>query len=253
MRLANKIALVTGAAGPMGLGVAKRFAEEGASLIITDISGRRLEAAVEEITPLLVRGAKVHAHRASVLVEAEVDELLASSREHFDRVDVLINVVGGLFIDAKYTPVLEVSEERWDGCFRVNLKGIFYLVRKLAPGMLARQWGKIVNVSSVEYAGAAGHADYGAAKAGVTSLTRSLAEELAPHINVNCIAPGIIRTMAIRDVGEDVAREFEQKNLMKRMGEPLDIANAALFFSSDESSYVTGVTLPVSGGLWPAL
>ncbi|MGB5098028.1 MAG: SDR family oxidoreductase, partial [Porticoccaceae bacterium] len=70
---------------------------------------------------------------------------------------------------------------------------------------------------------------------------------------VNCIAPGIIRTMAIRDVGEDVAREFEQKNLMKRMGEPLDIANAALFFSNDESSYVTGVTLPVSGGLWPAL
>ncbi|TAL01060.1 MAG: SDR family oxidoreductase, partial [Porticoccaceae bacterium] len=117
----------------------------------------------------------------------------------------------------------------------------------------ARKWGKIVNVSSVEYAGAAGHADYGAAKAGVTSLTRSLAEELAPHINVNCIAPGIIRTMAIRDVGEDVAREFEQKNLMKRMGEPLDIANAALFFSNDESSYVTGVTLPVSGGLWPAL
>ncbi len=253
MRLANKVALVTGAAGPMGLGVAKRFAEEGASVIITDVSGRRLEAAVEEITPLLAPDAKVHAHRASVLVEAEVDELLASSREHFDRVDVLINVVGGLFIDAKYTPVLEVSEERWDGCFRVNLKGIFYLVRKLAPGMLARKWGKIVNVSSVEYAGAAGHADYGAAKAGVTSLTRSLAEELAPHINVNCIAPGIIRTTAIRDVGEDVAREFEQKNLMKRMGEPLDIANAALFFSNDESSYVTGVTLPVSGGLWPAL
>ena len=253
MRLANKVALVTGAAGPMGLGVAKRFAEEGASLIITDISGRRLEAAVEGLTPLLARGAKVHAHRASVLVESEVDELLASSRAHFDRVDVLINVVGGLFIDAKYTPVLEVSEERWDGCFRVNLKGIFYLVRKLAPGMLERKWGKIVNVSSVEYAGAAGHADYGAAKAGVTSLTRSLAEELAPHINVNCIAPGIIRTMAIRDVGEDVAREFEQKNLMKRMGEPLDIANAALFFSNDESSYVTGVTLPVSGGLWPAL
>ncbi|MGD9984706.1 MAG: SDR family NAD(P)-dependent oxidoreductase [Porticoccaceae bacterium] len=253
MRLSNKVALVTGAAGPMGLGVAKRFAEEGASLIVTDISGRRLEAAVEAITPLLARGAKVHAHRASVLVEAEVDELLASSRAHFDRVDILINVVGGLFIDAKYTPVLEVSEERWDGCFRVNLKGIFYLVRKLAPGMLARKWGKIVNVSSVEYAGAAGHADYGAAKAGVTSLTRSLAAELAPHINVNCIAPGIIRTTAIRDVGEDVAREFEQKNLMKRMGEPLDIANAALFFSNDESSYVTGVTLPVSGGLWPAL
>lgn len=253
MRLANKVALVTGAAGPMGLGVAKRFAEEGASLIITDISGRRLEAAVEEITPLLAPSARVHAHRASVLVEAEVDELLATSRQHFDRVDILINIVGGLFIDARYTPVLELAEERWDGCFRVNLKGIFHLVRKLAPGMLERRWGKIVNVSSVEYAGAAGHADYAAAKAGVTSLTRSLAVELAPHINVNCIAPGIIRTLAIRDVGEDVAREFEQKNLMKRMGEPLDIANAALFFSNDESSYVTGVTLPVSGGLWPAL
>ena len=253
MRLENKVALITGAAGPMGKGVAKRFAEEGASLIITDISGSRLEQAVEEITPLLAPGAKIFAHRASVLVEEEVDELLASSREHFSGVDILINVVGGLFIDAKYTPVLEVSEERWDGCFKVNLKGIFYLVRKLAPGMLERDWGKIVNVSSVEYAGAAGHADYGAAKAAVTSLTRSLAEELSPAINVNCIAPGIIRTLAIRDVGEDVARKFEKKNLMKRMGEPEDIANAALFFSNDESSYVTGVTLPVSGGLWPAL
>ncbi len=253
MRLKDKVALVTGAGGPMGMGVAKRFAAQGASLILTDISGSRLAQGVEEVTPLLASGAKIHALRGSVLVEEEVDELLATSRTYFDRVDIIINVVGGLWLDARYTPVLEVQEERWDMCFTVNMKGIFYLTRKLAPGMLERKYGKIVNVSSVEYAGAAGHADYAAAKAGVTSLTRSLAEELAPHINVNCIAPGIIRTLALRDVGEKVANEFAEKNLLKRMGEPEDIANAALFLASDESSYITGVTIPVSGGLWPAL
>lgn len=253
MRLKNKVALVTGAGGPMGMSVARRFAEEGASLIMTDISGSRLAQGVEEVESVLQPGAQIHAERGSVLVEAEVDQLLAGARQLFDRVDIIINVVGGLWLDAKYTPVLEVQEERWDMCFTVNMKGIFHLARKLAPGMLARQYGKIVNVSSVEYAGAAGHADYGAAKAGVTSLTRSLAEELAPHVNVNCIAPGIIRTLALRDVGEEVANEFAEKNLLKRMGEPLDIANAALFLASEESSYITGVTIPVSGGLWPAL
>lgn len=120
---------------------------------------------------------------------------MAASCEHFDRIDIVVNVVGSLWLDAKYTPVTEVQEERWDMCFSVNLKGIFYLTRKLAPAMVERQYGKVVNLSSVEYAGAAGHADYAAAKAGVTSLTRSLAEELAPHSNVNCIAPGIIRTL----------------------------------------------------------
>ena len=253
MRLKDKVALVTGAGGPMGMGVAKRFAEQGASLIMTDISGSRLAQGVEEVESLLTKGAKVHAKRGSVLVESEVDELLESSKEHFDRVDIIINVVGGLWLDAKYTPVIEVQEERWDMCFTVNMKGIFHLTRKLAPGMLERQYGKIVNVSSIEYAGAAGHADYGAAKAGVTSLTRSLAEELAPHINVNCIAPGIIRTLALKDVGQAVADEMTEKNLLKRMGEPEDIANAALFLASEESSYITGVTIPVSGGLWPGL
>jgi len=253
MRLAGKVALITGAGGPMGMGVAKRFAEEGASLIMSDISGTRLAQGVEEVEPSLVPGASIFSQKGSVLVEAEVDALLEGALKQFKQVDIIINVVGGLFLDARYTPVLEVQEERWDMCFTVNMKGIFYLTRKLAPGMLERKYGKIVNVSSVEYCGAAGHADYAAAKAGVTSLTRSLAEELAPNINVNCIAPGIIRTLAIRDVGEDVAKEFAEKNLLKRMGEPEDIANTALFLASDESSYITGVTIPVSGGLWPAL
>ena len=168
MRLKDKVALVTGAGGPMGMGVARRFAEEGASLIMTDISGSRLAQGVETVEACLRDGARVFAQRGSVLVESEVDELLAGSREHFDRVDIIVNVVGGLWLDAKYTPVMEVQEERWDMCFTVNMKGIFYLTRKLGPGMIGRQYGKIVNVSSVEYAGA------------MSTLTALLQELFAP-------------------------------------------------------------------------
>lgn len=252
MRLKNKVALVTGAGGPMGLGVARRFAEEGASLIVTDISGSRLQYGVEEITPLLAKGAKLHALRSSVLVEQEVADLLASAQGEFEHIDILINIVGGLR-EASYKPLFEIDEKRWDETFEMNLKGIFYLVRKIGPQMLARRQGKIVNISSIEFAGSSGHSDYSAAKAAVTSLTRSLALELAPHINVNCIAPGAIKTMALAAVGEAAIEKIQRACLLQRLGEPLDIANAALFLSSEESSFITGVTIPVSGGIWPAL
>ena len=149
---------------------------------------------------------------------------------------------------------MEVQEERWDMCFTASMKGIFSLTRKLGPGMVERQYGKIGNDSPVEHAGATGHADYAAAKArGVTSLTCSLAGELALHVNVYWVAPGIIRTLALRDVGQAVADHFAQKNLLKRRGGPEDIANTALVLAGDESRYIAGVTIPVSGGLWSGL
>jgi NAD(P)-dependent dehydrogenase (short-subunit alcohol dehydrogenase family) len=119
--------------------------------------------------------------------------------------------------------------------------------------MLERRYGKIVNVSSINFAGEVGSSDYSAAKAAVASLTRTMAIELAPHINVNCIAPGIIRTSVIDRMSPDVRAHYENKPLLKRLGEARDIANAALFLCSDESSYITGQILAVSGGIWPAL
>ena len=119
--------------------------------------------------------------------------------------------------------------------------------------MVERQYGKIVNISSINFAGEAGSADYGAAKAAVASITRTLAAELAPHVNVNCIAPGMINTRVVEMMGPQVVQQYCDRSLLKRLGEPVDIANAALFLASDESNYITGQILSVSGGIWPAL
>ena len=126
-------------------------------------------------------------------------------------------------------------------------------VLMLGLNMLENNYGKILNISSINFAGEAGSADYGAAKAGVASLTRTLAAELAPSINVNAIAPGIIRTRALAMLGPENAKKYRERSLLKRLGEPTDIANTALFLCSDEGAYITGEILPVSGGIWPAL
>lgn len=181
--------------------------------------------------------------------------MVAGGIEKFGQIDILVNVVGGYQGRDYQGPqaLTQMSETRWDSTFNLNLKPIFHFVQLLAPAMSARGAGKIINVASINMAGEAGSADYGAAKAAVASCTRTLAIELAPHINANCIAPGIIRTRVLAMVGEEVAEEYRQRSLLKRLGEPEDIANAALFLASEESSYITGEMLPVAGGIWPAL
>ena len=171
----------------------------------------------------------------------------------FGRIDLLVNIVGGIRAKTMFEPLVGMSETRWDDTMALNLKPNLHLSQMVIPGMLERRYGKIVNISSINFAGEVGSADYSAAKAAVASLTRTMAIELAPHINVNCIAPGIIRTSVIDRMTPDVRAHYEQKPLLKRLGEASDIANAALFLCSDESSYITGQILAVSGGIWPAL
>lgn len=253
MRLEGHTALVTGAGGPMGRAVAARFAREGASLIVTDISGSRLAETAAIIRPLLAPGAKVVAERGDITQAAEAAAVVAAARAAHIDADITINIVGGIKAKTMFEPMLTISEERWDATFALNTKGILHLTKLLAPAMVERQYGKIVNISSISFAGETGNADYGAAKAAVASLTRTLAMELAPHVNVNCIAPGTIRTSVMqRMTAEDLAY-YAAKPLLKRLGEPADIANACLFLASDESSYITGEILAVSGGVWPAL
>ena len=255
MRLENKVAVVSGAGGPMGMAVAKRFAEEGACVTITDISGSRLEHGATQIREACGHEGRVAFLRADVSNRSEVNAVADLAESTFGRVDILANIVGG-YRGAHYQgPALmsEMSEERWDSTFALNLKPNLYFVQRLAPGMTERGYGKIVNISSINMAGEGGSADYGAAKAAVASMTRTLAIELAPHVNVNCIAPGIIRTRVIAMIGEEVAEEYRKRSLLGRLGEPADIANAALFLVTDESNYITGEMLPVAGGIWPAL
>lgn len=253
MRLQGKVALITGAGGPMGRAVAERFAEEGASLVVSDISGGRLAEAEASIARMLKGEAKLVAQRGNAISRDEARALAQLGLDKFGCIDLLVNIVGGIRAKTMFEPLVDMSETRWDETMALNLKPNLHLSQMVIPGMLERRYGKIVNVSSINFAGEVGSSDYSAAKAAVASLTRTMAIELAPHINVNCIAPGIIRTSVIDRMTPDVRAHYENKPLLKRLGEARDIANAALFLCSDESSYITGQILAVSGGIWPAL
>ena len=250
MRLKGRTALVSGAGGPMGGAIALRLAAEGANLILTDISGTRLQGIIQTLADDWP-GTRVVARRASVLVQDEVDQLLAAAAD-FDAIDVLVNVVGGIRGELA-VPVLEMSDERWDSTMELNLKGIFRLVRRIGSGMRARRYGRIINISSVTFAGDAYQPEYGAAKAAVASITRSLALELAPDITVNCIAPGLIATSVLERVDPKMVQYYLDRTPLKRLGKPEDIAAAVAFLASDDASFITGAILPVSGGIWPAL
>lgn len=246
MRLANKVALVTGAGGPMGVAIAQRLAEEGAALVLTDISERRLLACD-------TGGDRVARVRADVRKRVEATEVVACGLERFGQIDVLVNVVGGIRDEQLKRAFVNMTETRFDETFTLNVKSCFHMVQLVAPGMLERRSGKVVNIGSTAMAGEAGQVDYAAAKAAVISMTRSLAMELAPHINVNCISPATIRTSVLDRTPEEERRYYLEKTLLKRFGEARDVANAVLFLASDESAYITGENLCVSGGIAPAL
>lgn len=237
----------------MGRAIAQRFAQEGASLVLAEISGNRLGEARTAVEALLAPSAGLVAYRADVTRGDEAGAAFEAGLARFGRIDILVNVVGGIRSPTLFAPLVEIDEARWDDTFHLNLKANFHLVRRIAPGMVERRYGKIVNLSSMNFAGEAGSSDYGAAKAAVASLTRTLALELAPHVNVNCIAPGTIRTTVVSRMPPEELERYAAKPLLKRLGEPLDIANAALFLASDESAYITGEILAVTGGVWPAL
>jgi 3-oxoacyl-[acyl-carrier protein] reductase len=253
MRVEGRVAVISGAGGPMGAAVAARLAEEGASLAICDISGDRLAASAEAIAAIRGETDSVLSWRCDVRDREECALFAAATLERFGRVDILANIVGGIRSETLFEPLLTMSEARWDDTFTLNLKPNFHLVKLFAAGMVEQRYGRIVNVASINFAGERGSADYGAAKAAVASLTRTLAIELAPHVTVNCIAPGAIRTRAMDRLSDEDLDLYAAKPLLKRLGEPVDIANAVLFLGSDESAYITGEILSVSGGVWPAL
>ena len=232
----------------MGQAIALRLASEGVHLVLCDISGSRLKIAAEAL-----HGVRVVAHRADVTRRDEALAAVALGVETFGHIDILVNVVGGIKSPRLYTPFLELSEAQWDSTFALNLKPTFHLIQAVAQAMLDRRYGKIVNISSVVYGGEGGQADYAGAKAAVASLTRSLAEEFAPHLNVNCVAPGIIQTTVVERLSEAEMQGFLNKSLMKRLGLASEIADTVAFLSSDDASFITGEIFAVSGGNHPHL
>jgi 3-oxoacyl-[acyl-carrier protein] reductase len=243
MKLKGRVAVITGAGGSLGRGIALRLAEKGAQVMVND---KDSEAALETVNLIISQGGKAMAHGADVTKTEEVHEMIQQVVKEWGQVDILANNAGAIR-DALLT---KMSDEDWDFVVDLDLKGSFICARAVASYMIERRYGKIVNLSSMSYKGNVGQSNYVSAKAGVVGLTQALGLELARYgINVNCIAPGFIDTPKTRTLDEK-NRERLIKNIpLRRMGEIVDIANAVLFLVSDESKYITRQVLHVSGGM----
>lgn len=243
--LTGKVALVTGAARGIGRKIALRFAEEGANIAFTDLKRDDNMISLEkELSDLGVKG-KGYESDASNFDDAHkvVDEIA----EEFGKIDILINNAG----ITRDTLLMRMEEEMWDLVIKVNLKSVFNFTKAVQKYMLKARSGSIVNMSSVVGVnGNAGQSNYSASKAGILGFTKSVAKELGSrNIRCNAIAPGFIITDMTDKLPENVKEEWIKTIPLRRGGLPEDVANVALFLASDLSSYVTGQTLQVCGGM----
>jgi NAD(P)-dependent dehydrogenase (short-subunit alcohol dehydrogenase family) len=249
-RLEGKVAVVTGGGSGIGEATAKRFAVEGARVVILDRDAEGGERVVREIREV---GGEAAFLRAEVSIEAEALGLAPFTIEQFGALHILVNNAGARV----YGPVTEATEESWDHILGVNVKALGFCAKAAIPEMAKSGGGAIVNVSSANaIKGRSGMAQYDAAKAAVLGLTRSLAHDHAAQgIRVNAVCPGPtitqfhIKRAAERGVTEAEIRAQSKPTLLKRQAEPYEIAAAILFLASDEASYITGATLMVDGGL----
>ena len=242
-RLNDKIAIITGSGRGLGAATALRMAQEGAHVVVNDISGDAAKAVAAEIEKL-GRRVMVSTHDVSDTSAANV--LVDEVKKTFGRVDILVNNAG----ITRDGMLHKLTEEKWDEVIRVNLKGPFNMGQACAKIMMEHKYGKIVNLASIAWLGNIGQTNYSASKAGVVGLTRTWALELARYqINVNAIAPGLIDTQMTQAIPAEVKEKFIGKIPMRRIGKPEDIAAIVCFLSSDEANYVTGQCIQVDGGL----
>ena len=237
MRLEGKVAIVTGGAKGLGGEMAQTFAREGARVIAADMM------------PLTYDCKNVEFYQLNVTDGEACKGLFEYAKEKFGKIDILVNNAG-ITRDAM---TRKMSDEQWDLVVDINLKGVFNLVRYVGPYLEEIGGGSIINISSVvgEY-GNIGQANYAATKAGVIGLTKTWAKEFARKgapVRVNAIAPGYIMTDMMKTVPEDLLKKFAGLTMLGRLGQPEEIAKAALFLASDDASYVTGHVLSVNGGM----
>jgi len=237
MKLKGKIAVVTGGAKGIGGEIAKDFAREGATVIAADMGEMTYQ--MENVLPYELNVTDVEGCKCFF------DEIMAK----YGRIDILVNNAG----ITRDSMTKKMTDEQWDLVLDVNLKGLFNLVRHVGPQMEEQGGGSIINISSVVGVfGNIGQANYAASKAGAIGLTMTWAKEFARKgvpVRVNAIAPGYIMTDILKTVPQDLLDKFAQLTMLKRLGQPEEIAKVATFLASDESSYITGQTLNVNGGM----
>ena len=243
--LEGKVAVVTGAARGIGKAIAMKFAQEGASVAFTDLKAdENFQNTEKELQAL---GVKAKGYTSNAADFEDTAKVVSEIVKDFGRIDVLVNNAGitrdGL--------MMRMSEQQWDMVINVNLKSAFNFIHAVTPIMMKQKNGSIINMASVVgVSGNAGQANYSASKAGLIGLAKSIAKELGSRgIRANAIAPGFIITDMTAQLSQEVRDEWAQKIPLRRGGTPEDVANAALFLSSDLSGYVSGQTIHVCGGM----
>ncbi len=244
MRLANKVAIVTGAGRGIGKATALTFAREGAKVVVNDIDAKAAQQVATEIESM---GRQVLTIKADVSQSKEVNRMIQSILQKFGRVDILVNNAGIICRGSTEN----LSEEEWDRVLSVNLKGAFNCCKAVIGGMKKQRAGKIVNISSIagKMGDIASAPCYGASKAGIACLAKSLARELAPYgINVNAVAPHAIETEMSREWSNKKRKSIISSIPLGRLGQPSDVAEAVVFLASDSAKFITGEVLDVNGG-----
>jgi 3-oxoacyl-[acyl-carrier protein] reductase len=250
MRLKDKIALVTGAGGDIGAATAKRFAEEGAIVILSDIKPEGSEKVLQEI--VANGGKKGSIILADVTKEEDIVNLFKQIKENYKRLDILANIAGGDF--ENNVAFEDITYERMSYNIDVNLKSTILCCREAAKIMMEQQYGRIVNMSSLTYRGSSMQFTYAASKGGIYTATRSAAMALGMYnITVNALAPALIEVGIIKntlgpEMWEALRDDCASRYPMGRVGQPIDAAYLALFLASDEASFITGQVIELSGG-----
>ncbi|WP_210470344.1 3-oxoacyl-ACP reductase FabG [Sporosarcina sp. 6E9] len=243
MKLKDKIALITGGANGIGKVTAKRFLEEGATVVISDVNE---EAGNESVNELQQYG-KISFIQADVSKSEDVVSMVQKIVSKHQTIDILINNAG-ITIDGFLT---SMDEESWERVIAVNLSGVFNCTKAVVPVMMAHQSGVILNASSVVgIHGNIGQTNYAATKAGVIGMTKSWAKEFGPKgIRVNAIAPGFIATEMTAKVPPKVIELMKAQTPLRKLGQPEDIAAGYLYLASDDASFINGTILTIDGGL----